>query len=329
MHHLHAVGPLQAGAGGSSLNNRCVYLLVVLLAGACPRGAVTDPDGEVERESAPCTTVLEGDLRVISDDDKAALAGICIVTGDLHLGSRVLRDLSGLESLESVEGTLIIGGETDDIGTPILSALTSLQGLQGLQTVGGSLLVQFNGELEGLLGLGRLTSVGGELRISLFNRRLRSLAGLEALTTVGGPVSIRSNAAFTSLEGLNNLTTAGGLLVSTPAVVSLNGLSSLSSIEGDLTIQQTRELTSLAGLGELASVAGDITIGRASESGCTSPECGNRALTDLALGNLSSLGGGLRIDDNPALPTCQTEALAERLGVVCDCSENNDDTPCP
>jgi len=45
----------------------------------------------------------------------------------------------------------------------------------------------------------------------------------------------------------------------------------------------------------------------------TSARDGERDLTALSLPALASLGGGLYIFGNPALPTCQAEAIRDHL----------------
>jgi hypothetical protein len=82
----------------------------------------------------------------------------------------------------------------------------------------------------------------------------------------------------------------GELWISGNDIVNLDGLSGLTSIDGDLEIRFNDALTSLDGLSGLTSIDGGLWIS------------GNAALTSLGgLSGLTSLGGWLSIQNNPSL----------------------------
>jgi hypothetical protein len=90
------------------------------------------------------------------------------------------------------------------------------------------------------------------------------------------------------LEGYSSIT--GDLYIFIDETASLEGLESLTTIGGNLYIDDIRSLTDLSGLRNLTSVGGGLIIGD------------NDDLTNLSgLENLSSVGGKLRIINNPAL----------------------------
>ncbi|MFO7525297.1 MAG: hypothetical protein R6W68_07570, partial [Ignavibacteriaceae bacterium] len=71
-------------------------------------------------------------------------------------------------------------------------------------------------------------------------------------------------------------------------ITNLNGLSELTTIGGDLSITQNRQLTTLNGLNNLTSIGGDLDIG-------------GDVYNIVALSNLNSISGDLGISHNRAL----------------------------
>jgi len=133
-----------------------------------------------------------------------------------------LINFAGLESLTSIDGSLIIGYY---VGTPFGGvfrdgnpSLNSLAGLNSLSSIGGSLAIYCNDTLHSLDGLESLTSIGGDLKIggiaisamtcSLGNPFLHSIEGLGGLTSIGGSLDITDNDALTSLSGLDYIDAA-------------------------------------------------------------------------------------------------------------------------
>lgn len=103
--------------------------------------------------------------------------------------------------------TEIIGSLT--IGNPgSTSDVTDLTGLDALTSVGGSLDIEQNNALISLTGLDALTSLGGFLWIR-YNASLTTLTGLDVLTSLDGTLRITGNASLTSLTGLENIDASG------------------------------------------------------------------------------------------------------------------------
>lgn len=139
----------------------------------------TDTDSGTETETDFCGLVWEGDYSVEDAGDLAALSGYVEVAGDLTIESTELTDLSGLECLEAVDGSLYI--QTN-------SLLTDITALAALEAVGGLVCIRDN-----------VTQIGGVLGIDA-NPALVSLAGLGSLTTLDGNLWILSNAALPTCE---------------------------------------------------------------------------------------------------------------------------------
>ena len=99
---------------------------------------------------------------------------------------------------------------------------------------------------------------------------ITNLNGLSVLTSIDGsliigsaaPMAVLSNPLLTSLEGLTNLSYIGGnlTLIANTSLGSLAGLESLTSVEG-LLIAGNDSLTSLTGLDNVTSIEGALVIG--------------------------------------------------------------------
>lgn len=106
-----------------------------------------------------------------------------------------IRDLSGLNVLESIGGVLHI---------TFCDSLISLNGLNNITTIGGNFNLSFNPRLKDLIGLENLTVIDGYLSIET-NDSLQSLDGLESLIAINGRVLIRKNTKLTNIEGISNI----------------------------------------------------------------------------------------------------------------------------
>ncbi|KAG1663631.1 hypothetical protein FOA52_011686 [Chlamydomonas sp. UWO 241] len=100
-----------------------------------------------------------------------------------------LKNMTGLESLQTVEQNLAIGR---------CGGLISLAGLSSLTTIGGDLLLVSNEALKDLDGLQNLVSVGARMSLS-GNGVLMDLTDLTSLKTVGVFSAINNGADMLSL----------------------------------------------------------------------------------------------------------------------------------
>jgi hypothetical protein len=141
-----------------------------------------------------------GDVRIIDDDEAAALAACTVIDGDLVIDGAALRDVDALGRIEDVRGSLVVG--------PTLR-LSSLGGLRSLRSVTADLDVSSN---PGLIGafFSALVQVGGNVSIE----RNHSAATISAhlLETVGGDLEISGNSSLLRLD-LGGLSRVGGSLI--------------------------------------------------------------------------------------------------------------------
>jgi len=136
-------------------------------------------------------------VRIAISDDIQALAGCRALAGGLDIRSGALRDVVGLEKLESIAGSLIVG--------PTLQ-LGSLRGLDGLQTIGGDLDITGNPNLMGVY-LASLRRVTGD--VSIDRVRAVTTVSLHALVEVGGSFEVTDNGGLLRLD-IGALRTVGG-----------------------------------------------------------------------------------------------------------------------
>ena len=210
-------------------------------------------------------------------------------------GNGTLADLSGFSSLTSVQ--------TISLGTPSIgnsSGVQSLDGLQGLTSL--PFLNVFNSNsLSSLQGLENVTNMH---TLTLWGvRPLANLHGLESLDSINF-LNITFCYDLQSLEGLNNLeiVTDVFLLAANDELTNLDGLTNLKKT-GTLQININDALTSLDGIGNLEKIDSTFRMHR------------NDNLVDISAiqnTNIETLGL-LRISDNPLLSVCSYDNICNYL----------------
>ena len=256
----------------------------------------------------PGDGICRGDRTVSSKVELQILVaqGCREITGSLMIqASILLKELSGLETLESVGGALLVRRN---------QMLTSLAGLANVTSIGGTFeisdnlvlqLDDFTGErvVAGplwivnnpkllTLGAGTFASVGG-LEIH-DNRALTSIASLEGVELTANNLRIFRNDQLTSLSALTGIDSVpgelfiGGLLLS-----SLAGLHDIRSVGLGVQVSQTG-IQSLDELQQLSRVPGDLVIVE------------NAKLLDIeGLAGITEVGGALDIADNDLLTSLE------------------------
>jgi hypothetical protein len=207
--------------------------------------------------------------------------GCTQIIGDVEITGNNITNLNGLTSLASIEGGLFI------YNNPLL---TSLSGLNTLHNIGGmGLWMENNPGLTTLAGLGSLSTIGG-LYIGE-SMPLTNLAGLSHVCLIyPRGVEIKNNQSLADLTGLDNVQSIGILSVSGSCLSSLNGLNSVTSLNGALEIIECPNLTDFSGLDQVESIGDYLYI-----ESCPS-------LSHLTgLGKLASIGGKLYISGNQNL----------------------------
>ncbi len=168
----------------------------------------------------------------------------------------------------------------------ITNSVTNLNSLNQITSIGRSLVVEKNADLNNFLGLENLNYIGRNFSVD--SSALISFQGLENLDSIGHSLYIGFLDGLTSLSGLENLNFIGNQLYvgSNPNLISLSGLENLN-FAGHLSIWLNDNLASLSSLENLNLVGGQLWIN------------GNQSLTDLSgLENLDSIVGDLVIQDN-------------------------------
>ena len=204
------------------------------------------------------------------------------IEGDVVIEGTEITNLSALQNITSIEGSLTI---VDN------ESLTNLSGLENLTFIGDKLWIVRNNNLTNLFGLENLAIIGNSFMFNggfylLENAQLESLSGLNSLMEINGDVNIVENGALASLEGLENITSIDGFLqISYNGLSDLSGLENLTTISRNLTIINNIPLLSLSGLNSLTTIEGRIWI------------LFNKNLTDLSgLNNLTTIGEGIKIE---------------------------------
>jgi hypothetical protein len=209
--------------------------------------------------------------------------------------------VTSAEELAALEGCTVLHGSLYVWG----SDATSLAPLAGLQTIEGTLSIQKNPGLVDLRGLERLTDLWGCLELR-DNAALTSVDGVESLARIGTCLSIGTSDPKDDEPHGN------------PVLGNLDGLASLGEVGLFVTIEYNRELGDLDGLSSLGVVGGDLRVRR------------NGALASveglLALERFE--GDHVTIAENPVLPNCQAQQLAETLGASADVHGNDTEASC-
>jgi hypothetical protein len=259
--------------------------------------------------------VFAGERTTLDGLEGLVSAGHVQITGNGVASLRPLRNLSTAISLAVAQ-----------------TQLQSLRGLERLTELGGDLTLQENPNLESLEGLSGLSAISGTFLLG-GNPRLASLSGLSNLRQAGS-FAFGSLPLLTNFAGLARLTTLtrGMELFDLPALANLQGLESLTSVGGNVQLRELSGLSSLSGLNGLTRVDGVLTLqslpllrdlsGPGALSATNGVEIyGNATLASLAgMAALSSVGSGqLVIRNNPQLPGCEAEALANQIGTQCGC----------
>ena len=164
-------------------------------AASCPGEIPTCNAGTCGTEVSPtgCAgTITPGNVTISTATDLTAFANApkpCI-SGDLIINSTSLTNLTGLEQLQWVGGSVSIYNN---------ATLTNLAGLSGLTTVGANFNIQSNNALSDLTGvLPALTTIGGYLQF-YGNPALLNIKGFASLAKVGTYVYLYGNSSLAKI----------------------------------------------------------------------------------------------------------------------------------
>ncbi len=283
-------------------------------------GTVTDGSVEITGNSDLTTVTLNGFVSIPVDLSlswnfelvSADAPELQQIGGSLALwySSGTDRALSSL----SMPALTTLGGNLNASYT----LLADLTGLDNLGTIGGNVTIQYNDNLATLFGAsGQLSSIGGFLKIYQ-DDALTDLTGLSNLESIGAELWIEYNDVLPSLAALSTLDSIGredggdkGLYIKdNPELESLTGLEELDTIAGDLEINDNDDplFTTLAPLAQIDAdgIGNNLII------------YSNDALEELTgLDNLAgAFPGGIEVYDNPSLRNSGGAAGLEALDAI-------------
>lgn len=229
----------------------------------------------------PVTPRCSGDV-ILYSQAKVDVFTCPVVDGRLTISGADITNLNTLSSLKKVTHGLNISDN------PIL---TSLESLDALDTV-GSLSIYNNASLTDLSGFSSLLLIEqGQDMFITNNSSLQSISGFNKLIR-GSPMTITRNSKLVSITGFNSLVSAesfanvpakliieenqsletiGGFrelriigdvrITNNPSLLTLDGFSSLKSIDGSLEITNHKSLRTVEAFTELLSVGGFPKVG--------------------------------------------------------------------
>ena len=216
--------------------------------------------------------------------DLTGLDALTHIMGNSEILGRGLKNLSGFNQLQEINGNLTIQG---------IPTLNQISTFNSLHTIHGVLSITNNDYLQAIAGFSNLNQTNGLVIHS--NNSLTSIPGLTSLQSIRGDFNLGyfnnffsrgGNPLLSDLSGLNALSQVEGnvLINDNAALINFAGLGNLIDIQGNLDIYYNDSLNNLAGLEGLDSVGGAIYIHS------------NDSLTHVnGLANLISVGGGLEI----------------------------------
>lgn len=229
---------------------------------------------------APCSQVLDGDVRVETDDELAALADVARIDGELSVELDVERiALPCLEELGDVEFER--------------SSVQAIE-LPALHTAGHVML----NDLPALVELD-LSALGQADALTL--RLLASLPAVEIGPARVGDLTIYRLDVLERTDGLD-VTASGDVYV--VSNVGLEHLHVTGASLGSLTVANNVGLLEIGGDRSVEALGGDLLL------------YGNIRMTSIdGLFGLTAVAGDFRVQDNLVLPTADVEALRAQVDV--------------
>lgn len=252
----------------------------------------------------------------------SGLDSLTTVGGDLSIGNNYdgnnsLTDITALSNLSSVGGTLRVRNN------PLLTSLSGLENIDYTEI--GTLVIRDNSSLStcGLLNICNYLNTGGNHYI--YDNALGCATAIEvgaSCTSLPCPVL---QALFTTQAEIDNFSLnyptcteiVGDIRIqgnTVSAITNLNGLSSITSITGNIIIRNNAVLTGLSGLENIQSIFGELIISNNDNlvdfQGLDNvlfiqEECiidSNNAITDFTgMEKLAFVGGHLTISNNDNL----------------------------
>ncbi|MGH1385688.1 hypothetical protein [Kordia sp.] len=169
--------------------------------------------------------------------------------------------------------------------------LTNFSGLNVVNEdthIGMAFFLRDNPSLSSIAGLNAYTNI---ITLVIDNTGLTSLNELSNVASIQNFISIVDNSSLLNIDGLSNVSSLENLyILNNPMLMSINGLSGLTNLQGQCTLINNPSLQSLQGLNGISIVPLNLEIN------------GNSSLSSTdGLSSLTSVGGELRILNNSGL----------------------------
>ena len=241
-------------------------------------------------------TIYVGDYYINSNSDIMRVSNYTSIHGDLIIRGTDLKNLNGLDNLNSITGGLYIGCDRFTFSRLSGDLVDSeVEGCEG------------NPNLVDIQGLGGLTHVGSNIFslsspyvVVVNNPLLTNLDGLSNLKTDGLFVKIEGNDALEDVDGFDNFTHLWGLEVhNNGSLTNLDGFERVQTIDGEIGIWDNASLKNLNGLLNINTYMGDFLIVR---SNASLPACEAERLQEYIQN--TGWDGTIDITDNDETAIC-------------------------
>lgn len=178
-------------------------------------------------------------------DNLTMIGGDFYISANDRMGGYSLTELSfsvGFEKLKTINGDFTI--ESEDKWT--LPNITPLDAFKSLETINGNLSIE---NIDSFSGLDNLRTIAGDFVITSGDTQ-----GMSNLATIGGNLTVRGETS--SINGLTGLNTINGnLSISRTSMMAINGLTQLQKVGGDIEISDNSELEDISGFSGLTNCA--------------------------------------------------------------------------
>jgi len=180
----------------------------------------------------------------------------CVVPGtcpsvDIIINSQAELDtfITAFQTCPIFEGSLSLNG----------TSITDISGLNFLTEIQGSLTLENLDQITSFDALENITSIGGNLNI----RRNNLLTSFDSwtLSNLGGDLDVFSNTLLDNLTGLSSVTEMEFVTIrNNPELVSLTGLEALVTVNRRISIYSNNKLANLSGLENLDFIGENIQV---------------------------------------------------------------------
>lgn len=179
--------------------------------------------------------------------------------------------------------------------------ITNLLGLGTLTSIGGNLWIESTC-LESFEGLNKLVNISGDFGI-MSNFGIKDFRGFENLVTILGNVTFYNN-SLRDLTGLTNLISIGGTLRISQSykLRNVDNFKNLTFIGGNLEITINDSLISLQGLNALKRIGGSLDL-----------HYNDKLKNLIGTDKIDSIGGNVSIYANDSLTFCAVEGLCRYI----------------